>query len=192
MVTARAARVTISLISSTVFSLPLLTACGGETEGISANEVCGGLTDKAAESLNKITSRSRYSETSLASIEDLARKITSDGHVHELCTISPVNQKKPLIETRVSFEKLKKLPPEETGKGPLYFPNLDIRGFSDILHAELYFQCNKELFYGILTYPVSDPDGLEHLKSQMTVLQSISYKVTQELNCVDDANIPKT
>ncbi|WP_157862235.1 hypothetical protein [Wenjunlia vitaminophila] len=191
MVTARAARVTISLISSTVFSLSFLTACGGEAEGISANEVCGGLTDKAAESLNKITSRSRYSETSLANVEGLARKITLDGHVHELCTISPVNKKEPLIETRVSFEKLKKLPPEERAKGLLYFPNIGVRAFSDVLHAELYFQCNKELFYGILTYPVSDPDGWEYQKTQMTVLQDISYKVARELKCADSAQIPK-
>lgn len=186
-------RTGISVACAATLCISLASSCGAEQSGISAREVCGGLSEKAATALTDLTSAKRFTDSSADYNEELLRDIPPYDESLTFCVITPEGKNDP-IETGVVLKKLKKLPPAEMPGtvGLRIFDGIGLRAVSYDFSANIFFACKgKDIIRGRIA---ADPPGHkdeERDEHQVTIIQDLSRKAADSLGCPDHGGIPK-
>lgn len=182
-----------SILGLATLSLMLTSSCSEKQDGISGSEVCGGISSKAAEALNELLSSKRFSEKSTGDLQKVAGKVSDDGLTQRLCTIRPASGESESA-IFITFRKVKEVPPPKKliYKGSFQnFPKVGLRAVSESLEANIHFSCSGEIIHGHLQFPFPGSANTGEIPNNMTLLQDISRKFAQELDCPDNGGIPE-
>ncbi|GAB2619699.1 hypothetical protein GCM10027168_59810 [Streptomyces capparidis] len=177
----------VSAVCASALVAVAVSSCSSSKEGIPAEEVCGGLSQKAANALRELAGGDRFAESSTGDVEKFARSFRDGAATHRLCAFILAEEGKEKRTTAyVTFREVKRAPPESEGEAwdVRSFPGVGLRALSYARSAEVYFSCGKgavvrgRLAYGLPTYRDSN-----RIENQMTVLQDLSHRVAEALGC---------
>ncbi|WP_129306239.1 hypothetical protein [Streptomyces sp. L2] len=170
----------------------------------SAREVCGGLSDTGAHTLETIAATKEFSSSPSTGKFDMPENVSKEftgppaQKRYDLCTIEPENVRN---EQRIgfSFKVLSTLPPAPNKllHGNVYF-KVGLRAWATTLGARLYFTCQPS------NAPADRPParvvqtdfwyapasrGKVSYKGNMELLNEASYKLAKQLSCSESAGL---
>ncbi|WP_344319915.1 hypothetical protein [Streptomyces macrosporus] len=190
------------------------TACGSKDGGnsVTAEEVCGGLSPTAAESMEKVTAARRFDRSSVMDDTDkfvnslLPLLESNRKEIVEFCRITPRESGKPPVP-RVSFQPTdhKSIPPDPEDEiiGEEKFP-IALQAISTYTGADIYFECRtsdltieegkEPVVRANFSYghrALRGEGGLDAPWMNMDILQHVARNVAGHLGCENHGDIPK-
>ncbi|WP_410537240.1 hypothetical protein [Streptomyces sp. KL2] len=194
----------IALMTSSCFN-------GDGGDSVTAQDVCGGLSETAASAMEKITAAEKFGKSSVsdegeftdALLSDLKRGKEIKGR--EFCRVHPEGKKESSIP-RIHFGIRDRdgIPPDKETEviGEEDFP-FALQAISTYTSADVYFECriNKErndrehpVVHGRLSYGprlVGGEGGLDAIQLNMDILQHVARNVAGGLGCENYGDIPE-
>jgi len=189
-------------------------ACAGkkESDELTAQEVCGGLSQTAASAIERVTASKSFGRDSGADLKSFAIRLSSaleknrETDPRELCRIHPEGESD-LPIPRISFEvhSRDEIPPDEEEKviGEMDFP-FSLQAISTYTDADVYFECRSSdiqrskgdhpVIHGRFSYGprlVGGKGSLDAITLNMDILQHVARNVAGELGCENHGDIPK-
>ncbi|WP_143071785.1 hypothetical protein [Streptomyces radiopugnans] len=195
----------IALMTSSCFS-------GDRGDSVTAQDVCGGLSEAAASAMEKITATEEFGKDSVSDKGEFTDALLSDlkagreGKKREFCRVHPdKNKDSPVPRIHFGMQDRDDIPPEkETAVvGEEDFP-FALRATSTYTSADVYFECRSTsternsrehpVVHGKLSYGprlVGGEGGLDAIKLHMDILQHVARNIAGELGCEDHGDIPE-
>ncbi|WP_139238178.1 MULTISPECIES: hypothetical protein [Streptomyces] len=186
---------------------------GDRGNSVSAQDVCGGLAEKAASAVKEITAAEKFRKDSVGDGGKFTDLLLSDlkeertGKRREFCRVHPVEGKGAPVP-RIHFEIISRdnIPPDRKTAvvGEKDFP-FALRATSTYTSAEIYFECHssstrrnsreRPVVHGKLSYGprlVGGEGGLKSIQLHMDILQHVARNVARELGCGGHGGIPES
>ncbi|WP_223732607.1 hypothetical protein [Streptomyces purpurogeneiscleroticus] len=204
-----------TIILCTVALATVLTSCSSDTADkkspdarLAAEKACGGLSPKAASSLEGITETKEFKHISHSSVPGILKRgiSTSPGEEGEArylsCEIQPQQPtgKNAVRKISVFFETIDRLPPDESEAVGVTTLPIGLRAIGDDGTADIFFDCKSpdsatgendgSLIHAELVYGAT-PRKADPRKRNLEILQALTFKMAQNLGCADNGGIPR-
>ncbi|MFC9925037.1 hypothetical protein [Streptomyces sp. NPDC127190] len=195
-------KVKLDITRSVIFlaAAALLTGCSGGTDKgddhyQSADQVCGGLSESAAHTLETVADTKKFSSEPAGGFDVPANvhgelKGTPAQKQHVLCSITPEEVRNEQ-HINLSFKVLPKLPPspDKGLRGNVGF-KVGLRGQASDLGAHMFFRCGQAVVETDFRYAPASR-GLVSYKGNMQLLNEASYRLAQQLSCLGSSGLAK-